>query len=176
MEGNAEGPRQSGKETTEQEKPHVLLALIEHASRPTAILLVGAFVVLWLFAVRGPLFQLLERAQLLRLGSFEVQLRADAAYADLGTELKALNELSLSQLQLFLVVARERENTAHITYRGPEVTEENLRALEKIGLLSEVRREEDGGFFWRVSNEGSELHSLIFSQLLVSIRRSAAGS
>jgi hypothetical protein len=164
-------PETEKRDKPEQAKPEVLLALIEYGSRPAAILLIGVFVVLWLFSVREPLFQLLGQAQELKIGSFEVQLREDAVYANLDTELRALKELSLAQLQLFLVVGRERER---ITYNGPEVTQENLRALEQAGLLSEVRRTDDGGLEWRVSSKGHELHELIFSQLLFSIRRSIA--
>jgi hypothetical protein len=152
-------------------RPEVLLALIEHGSRPAALLLIGLAIMGWLFAVRKPVFELLTRAQDVKVGSFEFRLRVDAASANLSAELTRLRELSQEQLQLFLVVGRER---AEIQYRGPEATEANLRALEKAGLLSEVRREGDGTLFWRVSQTGHVLHELIFSQLLLSIRRSGA--
>ena len=58
-----------------QPKREIILALIEYASRPLAIVVVGLFVVLWLFFMRGALFQLLANTESVKIGSFEIQLR-----------------------------------------------------------------------------------------------------
>jgi hypothetical protein len=158
------------KEESKQANPEVLLAFIEHANRPAALLLIGLFLVGWLFFAKEPLFNLLRSAEHFKLGPFELRLVRAAEVANLGNELQALDELSHAQLQLFLIVGKHRE---HISYYGPEVNEVNLRALERAGLLSEVHRQENGGFFWRVSENGHKLHTLIFRELLRSIRRSS---
>ncbi|MBI4380855.1 MAG: hypothetical protein HY574_06660 [candidate division NC10 bacterium] len=156
---------------TQDAKPEVLLTLIEHGSRPAVILLIGLFLVTWLFTVREPLFDVLRKAQTLKLGSFEVQLRENADSANLGPQLRALEGLSDEQLQLFLVVGKQR---AHITYKGEEVTDKNLKKLQEVGLLAEVRPEPEGGFWWRVSEKGITLHNIIRTLIFSSIRRSAA--
>jgi hypothetical protein len=158
-------------ETPGRAKLEALVALIQHGSLPVAILVIGVCVVAWLFFMRGPISQLLAGAEAVKIGSFELRLRADADSANLGAQFRALQQLTQAQLQLFLVFGRERES---ISYVGPELTEENLLALQRLGLLSEVKREPDNSFSWRVSNEGIRLHNIIFSQLYLSIQRSAA--
>src|SRR5712691_5744428 len=87
---------------TTRERPEVLITLIEHGSRPAAFLLVGLFVVVWLFSVLEPLFNVFRQAETLKVGSFEVKLRVSAAAANVGHELQALGTLNDEQLQLFL--------------------------------------------------------------------------
>src|SRR4030067_769005 len=53
----------------QQAKLAVRLALIEHGSRPLAILLIGVGILLWLTWVRDPLFEVLKRTQDLKFGS-----------------------------------------------------------------------------------------------------------
>jgi hypothetical protein len=163
--------RKEAEPKTSDVKTAVLLALIEHGSRPVAILLLGLFLIMWLFTARRPLFELLSDAQRLKVGSFELQLRKSTDAADLRPELRALQGLNDEQLQLFLVIGKERK---HITYNGEEVTEENLNRLQKAGLLAEVRKEPQGGFWWRVSDKGFTLHNIIRTLVLDSIRRAAA--
>ena len=43
-----------------------------------------------------------------------------------------------------------------------------------MGLLAVVRREDNGNLSWEVSRKGHDLYQLIFSQLLLSIKRAAA--
>ena len=76
------------------------------------------------------------------------------------------------QIQLFLVVGRSR---LHITYHGPEVTEENLKKLEELGFLSGVKRLEDGGLFWEVTDKGHNLHKLVFEHVTKAIRACPVG-
>jgi hypothetical protein len=152
---------------SEGPKREVVLALIEHASRPVATVFIGAFVVLWLFFMRGPLSQLLANAQTVKMGSFELQLREQAHYEKLGTELRALKNLTPDQLELFLIVGKQRE---HISYFGPELTEDNLRALENAGLLSEFHKLPNGQWFWTVSDSGFALQRLILGLLTAAIK------
>jgi hypothetical protein len=150
----------------------ILLAFIEHASRPVAFLLVGLFAVGWLFYAKGPLFDLLGRAERLKIGFFEAQLRERAASADVGRELRALGGLNDHQIDLFLVVGgKERQD---IMYNGEEVTEENLRKLQEVGLLAEWGRTPDGRYRWTISKEGNTLHRIVRSLITSSVRRSAA--
>lgn len=155
-----------------RERSAILLAFIEHASRPVAFLVVGLFAVGWLFYAKEPLFDLLGRAERLKIGFFEAQLRERAASADVGRELRALGGLNDDQIQLFLV-AGGKENQ-DITYNGKEVTEENLRKLQEVGLLTEWGRTPDGRFWWAVSKEGNTLHSIVRSLITSSVRRSSA--
>ncbi|HEV2913112.1 MAG TPA: hypothetical protein VGX92_07340 [Pyrinomonadaceae bacterium] len=156
----------------EKPKPYVLLALIEHGSRPAAYIIVGLFVLLFLFKIKDPLFKLLEGAQEVKVGSFELRLRASADQAGLSKEFSGLETLSDQQVQLFLVVGDK--NKPQISYSAEEVTEENLKKLQEMGLLSEVKRQEDGKLFWAVSDKGHNLHQLIFKQVIKSIRGSTA--
>jgi len=110
----------------------------------------------------------LKQTQELKFGSFEIRLRVSADLSNVKDELKGLAVLNDQQIQLFLVLGRKR---GHITYKGEEVTEENLSKLKIVGLLSEVRREEDGDLFWRVSEKGHILHDLIYRQVVAAIGR-----
>jgi hypothetical protein len=152
-------------------KSDILLALIEHGSRPAAMALVGLFVILWLFSAKDPLFGLLRQAETLKFGAFEIELRNIAESANLDKELNALVTLTDEQLQLFLVVGKKR---AHIRYEGEELTEENLRKLYEVGLLAEWRNEPDGGYWWRVSEKGNTLHDIIRGLVFSQLRRSGA--
>jgi len=153
-------------ETTERSKKDLLLAVIEHGSRPIAYTLIALFTLLFLFSIKGPLFDIMKEARELKIGSFEVRLRTGADLYGLNEELKGLEFLNAQQIQLFLVVGKKR---GHITYRGEEVTGENLNALHKIGLLSEVKKKDDGDFTWRVSEKGHILHDLIYEQVINAI-------
>jgi hypothetical protein len=152
-----------------RERPELLLALIEHGSRPAAILLVGLLVVVWLFAVREPLFRVLRNATLLKLPWFEIQLQQRAAANDVVAELEKLQTLNDEQLQLFLVVGKKRE---HIAYEGEEVTQENLEALRAAGLLDSVESLGEKRFRWQVSRDGHRLHDIIRQLVFEAIRSS----
>jgi hypothetical protein len=152
----------------EKQRSDILMAIIEHGSRPVAYTIIALLTFLFLFSIKGPAFDLMKDAQELKIGSFEVRLRADVDLYGLNNELTALQTLNDQQIQLFLVVGKRRE---HITYIGEEVTQENLDALYKAGLLSEVTKEKNGDFFWYVSEKGHQLHNLIFQQVTKAISR-----
>jgi len=154
---------------SKQPKREIILALIEFASRPLATVFVALLVVLWLFFMRGGLFQLLANTQEVKIGSFEIQLREQAHYEDLGDQLRALKNMTPDQLELFLIVGKKRE---HISYSGPEVNETNLQALKNAGLLSEFYQQPDKQWFWRVSDDGFALQRLIFGLLTAAIKGS----
>lgn len=165
------------KDTEEKEakkatgKPEILLALIEHGSRPIATFLIGMALITWLFLVRVPLFNFLEKSKSLKVGSFEVQLREIVEKANLNPELFTLQELNDQQLQLFLIIGKEREP---ITYYGEELTEKNLKKLKEVGLLSDVQvKAKQNELGWKVSEKGAKLHNIITNLIITSIRQSA---
>jgi hypothetical protein len=143
------------------------IALIEHGSRPLALIVLGLCALFFLLTIKGPLVDLFRRAESVQMGSFQVRVKAIADLADLSKELTGLQSLDARQVQLFLVVAKRR---GHITYTGEEATEENLNKLLAAGLLSSVTRETNGSLSWQVSEKGHELHALIFNQLVKAIR------
>jgi len=165
------------KEKPSTEKPDrqltLLIALIEHGSRPLAILLVGLAVVAWLAWAKEPLFVFLNRTQALKFGSFELQIQAQADALNLGDAFQNLRELSPDQLALFLVIGRDRQGS-NIHYRGPEVKEENLQALKTAGLLVDYRKGDDDGFTWQVSSEGNRLYDIIYANIRLAINNGAA--
>ena len=167
---SADNPSGEERDGGKQPKREIILAVIEYASRPLATVFVGLFIVVWLFFMRGPLFQLLANTESVKIGSFEIQLREQAHYENLGDQLRALKNLTPEQLELFLIVGKQRE---HISYFGPEVTEPNLRALKDAGLLSEYHKQPNDEWFWRVSNNGFALQRLIFGLLTAAIKESA---
>src|SRR5262245_53037383 len=165
-ENSAQQPSTNPRE----QKPNneLRLALIQHGSRPAAIVFVAVLVVIWLFPMRERFFSLLGHAEELKLGSFSLRLREQATSANLGEEYKKLETLSLEQIQLFLIVGAKRK--ADISYRGPEVSKENLEKLQEVGLLQDVKVQEDGNLSWRPTEEGTRLHKIIIEQVVASIR------
>lgn len=163
MEEKVSARETSNHTQKEQRRPEVLLALIEHGSRPAAFALIGLFITIWLFSVKGTL-------QKVSLASFEVELHTVSTSANLNKELNALAELNDEQLQLFLVLGKERE---YINYNGEEVNEENLGKLYEVGLLKDWQTTSEGGFSWTVSKNGNRLHDILRNLIYSSIRRSA---
>lgn len=151
-------------------KQDILLAFIEYSSRPAATLLIGMTFLVWLFIVRDQLFNFLDKSTSLKVGSFEMQLRDVVEKANLNPELRTLQELNDQQLQLFLIIGKERES---IAYYGEELTEKNLKKLKQVGLLSDYHVKTQGEFRWTVSDKGSKLHNIITSLIINSIRQSA---
>lgn len=172
---NASSDVQKEKASTEKQDRQLtlLLALIEHGSRPLAILLVGLAVVAWLAWAKEPLFTFLNRTQALKFGSFELQIQAQADAQNLGDALQNLRELSPDQMALFLVIGRDRQGN-NIHYRGPEVQEENLQALRQAGLIDSFQKGANGDFAWVVSNEGNRLYDIISANLQLAINLGAA--
>ena len=149
----------------------ITIALIEHASRPAAYLVIGCLFVGWLFAVKDPMFQMLGQTQTLKIGSFEVSLRANATMGGVGDTLTALQNLDDAQLQLFLVTGGAKGN---ISYLAEEVTDQNLKKLQDAGLLT-YERIAGGSFNWKVTEKGYRLHGIIFKQVVTSIQRTSTG-
>lgn len=150
----------------------IAVAWIEHGIRPVVYLILGLGFIVWLFCVREPLFQVLGAGETtVKAGSFEFSLRATANAGNLAHELTALQTLDDAQLQLFLVIGKERKP---IQYHGEEVNEQNLRKLKEAGLLLDYRKAEKGGFRWDVSEKGHRLHDIIFAQVVKSIKRTPA--
>jgi len=171
---NMQKENTSKEDQDQQARLAVRLALIEHGSRPLAILLIGVGILLWLTWVRDPLFEVLNRTQGVKFGSFELRIQEEADAQNLGQALQNLRELTADQLALFLVIGRDRGQG--IRYNGPEVTEENLQALLEAGLIDnfQKRAEPDIGFQWRVSDEANRLYAIIYLNIESAIRLAAA--
>ena len=150
----------------------IAVASIEHGSRPAVYLILGLGLIIWLFSVREPLFQILVAGETtLKVGDFELSLRATANKTGLADELTSLQSLDSAQLQLFLVIGKE---SRPIQYHGEEVNEENLLKLKEAGLIVDYRKNEKGGFQWVVSQKAHRLHDIIFNQVTKSIKRTPA--
>lgn len=151
----------SGRVSTE-----VKLALIEHALRPLAIFLVGLLLVVWLWPVR-------KNVELLKVGPLEAKIREQAEEKNVQKELQALEKLTDEQLQLFLIIGKDRRSEL-ITYSGSEVSEATLQSLKAAGLLNWFEKTVDkNGYRWEASAKGYQLHQIIFNLMVDSIRRSA---
>lgn len=153
-------------------KSEITLALIEHASRPAATFIIGMTLIAWLFFVRGQLFNFLNKAETLKVGSFEVKLRDIAKNVNLDPTLFALKDLNDQQLQLFLIIGKKREQ---IRYIGEEVTEDNLSKLKNAGLLSSYETLQNGDFKWTISENAVKLHNIITGLIFTSVQQSAKG-
>ena len=75
---SAENTSRVGEERDDGKQPkrEIILAFIEYASRPLATVFIGLFVVLWLFFMRGALFQLLANTESVKIGSFNLAIFA----------------------------------------------------------------------------------------------------
>lgn len=149
------------------------LALIEHGSRPAAYLLIAVIVLIGVLQFRDPLFDLLDRSQHLRVGSFEVRLqervRAFEGDEDLKQAFSRLKNLNEDQIALFLVVgAPGRDN---YQFSSHEVTPENLQALQSAGLISGYTKNADGSYTWTSTPEAARLYQFVVDELTRSFER-----
>jgi len=181
-------PTMEAPEKTDQQSTpfgrEVALAIIQHANRSVAILLIALMIAIGVFFARHQLAGLLVNAESIKAGSFEIQLRQAAVDQHVAAEFARLAGLSDHQLQLFLILGKARTTDVagqfKIAYTGEEVTKQNLEALQQIGLLSDVREVEQKGspnkFEWSVTPEGTQLHSLLLEQIVRSVRDAAKGA
>ena len=159
-------------------KNYVLLAIIEHGSKPVAYVLVGFLVFIFLFSVKEPLFDALNRAEEIQYGGFFYRAASEEG---ISRELKDLASLSHDQIQLFLIIGKKRPDQ-YITYRGPEFTQQNYRKLEEIGLIDNIIDEvnpETGkhdSISWRVTEQGNRLHTLLMKEVVKAIRKAKEAS
>jgi hypothetical protein len=148
----------------------LILSAVEHASRPIATVLIAVFLLFFGYCTKDRWFSLLDKSETVKVGSFEVKLREVADKANLSPELRTLSELNDEQLQLFLIIGKERNP---IKYYGEELSLENLRKLKEVGLLSEFDQKPNNELGWKVSEKGHRLHKIISSSINSSIRNSA---
>lgn len=151
-------------------KHQLFLKAVEHTSRPVANILIAALILVFGYYTRDFWFKLLERSETVKVGSFEVKLREVADKANLSSELTTLRELNDEQLQLFLIIGKER---SQIGYYGEELSLENLKKLKDVGLLSEFSQQPNDRWNWKVSEKGFRLHKIISTLINSSIRNSA---
>ncbi len=157
--------------SSESNRNFILLAIIEHGSKPAAYVLIGFLVFIFLFSVREPLFSTLNRAEELQFGDFVYRAASEEG---VSRELKELASLSYDQIQLFIIIGRERPDD-NITYLGPESKEENYRKLQEIGLIENILIEinqETGkrDLSWRTTVQGDALHDLLMKEVVKAIR------
>ena len=154
-------------------KRELLLAFIEHGSRPTAFVLIAILILARLLSAQQPLLRLIGRTNELQIGEW-IHLKAETV--GVSHELQKLASLTSEQIQLFLIVGTKRPGR-QITYNGPESKEENYRALENAGLLENIliERNPDTGkryLSWKVATQGERLHGLLMEQIITAIEKS----
>ena len=151
----------------------VTMALIEHASRPVANVLVALIVLSFLLIAKDSLLGLLSRTNELRVGEL---LFIKAEGQGVSRELVKLSTLSPEQIQLFLIIGTKRPDS-YITYRGPESKKENYEVLEKAGLIENIIIEKDPEtgketeLSWRNTDEGDRLHELLMREIVGAIEQ-----
>lgn len=147
----------------------ILLALIQHGSRPLVMLLIFVIVALAVFFARCHIYLWLANAESVKIGSLEVRIREEAQSGELGKEFRSLANLSDEQLELFLIVGRERKS--NINYKGQELSEANLRQLQDLGLLQNLTPAANNQFSWEVTDTGQKVHSTLLRLVADSISR-----
>ena len=152
-------------------KQELLLALIQHGSRPAGWVLISLIVLIAVLWVREPLFRVIGSAKELRLGNY-VYLKAERA--GVSSELKKLATLTTDQIQLFLIIGRSRPGH-HITYGGPESNEENYSKLKQIDLIENliIKKNPDTGkkdMSWRLTEQGAKLHDLLMREVIRAVQ------
>jgi hypothetical protein len=139
----------------------IMLALVQHVSRPAAVVFAALLLFLWLL-IAGIELEALKGA------GFEARFKKSVTQRNLGYELKQLRQLNPSQLQLFLIVASDRREQ-RISYTGPEATVENWEALKQAGLL-EYKRIDEHMVDFTVTRKAHLLHLAIMENLVESIK------
>jgi len=181
-----ESPTKEAEKADAQTSPfrrELALAIIQHANRSVAILLIALMVAIGVFFARDRLANLLVNAESIKAGSFEIKLRQAAVDQHVAAEFARLAGLTDHQLQLFLILGKARKTDAagrfDIEYTGEEITRENLEVLQQVGLLSGVKEVAPAGssrFEWTVTPKGTQLHSLLLEQIVRSVRNAAKGA
>lgn len=104
----------------------LLIAIIQHGNRSIVILLISIMVAIGVLLARKELAGWLSNAESVKAFSFEVRLREGAKSKGLDTEFSKLANLNDEQLQLFLVLGKQRISKAagefSISYAGEELT------------------------------------------------------
>ena len=151
----------------------ITMALIEHASRPIANVLIAIVVFLFLFIMKDSFLGILNRTNELRVGEL---LFIKAEGQGVSKELVRLSSLSTEQIQLFLIIGTRRPGS-YITYTGPESKKENYEKLEKAGLIENIIIEKDPetgketDLSWRNTAEGERLHQLLMWEIIGAIEQ-----
>ena len=170
-------PAEIPKTPSNSFRRELALATVQHANRSIAILLIALVVASVVYLARKELTCWLSNAESVKAGSFEVRLRAGVRANQLGSEFSKLVELNDQQLQLFLILGKQRGSTAAgpygIAYTGEEITGPNLAKLKDIGLLATVTQKGSNNYDWDVSDKGVRLHKLLLEHIITSIKEAA---
>jgi hypothetical protein len=139
----------------------LLLALVQHGIRPAATVIVALLIFIWLSTAGLEL-------SMLKGPGFEARFDREVANKDLRSELESLQTLDRDQLQLFLIVGRDR-GTRSIHYTGPEAQIENWEALQRADLLKYNKLEGERVEF-TLTPKANLLHKVLFDSLYESIQ------
>ena len=149
------------------------LALIEHASRPIANVLIAVLIFSFLIVAKDSLLGILNRTNEVRLGEW---LFIMAEGKGVSKELVKLSSLSPEQIQLFLIIGTKRPGS-YITYRGPESKKENYEKLQNAGLIENIiiERDPDTGketeLSWKNTDKGERLYQLLMKEIIGAIEQ-----
>jgi hypothetical protein len=140
----------------------LILSLVQYASWPAATLLGVVLLLFWLW-ISGAELELLKGA------GFEARFNKSVAEQGLSKEVGVLRQLDYDQLQLFLIVGRDRREQ-RISYSGPEANTANWEALQRAELLTFKKINENTVDF-QVTAKANRLHSAIMENLAKSIKK-----
>lgn len=166
--------RQTDASTSAAKKNEILLALIEHGTKPLAYIVSGMLLFLFFLMIKNPLVDAVGRANEIQLGGFVYRGAIDAGVI---RELDALASLTTDQIQLFLIIGRRRPGS-FISYDGPESNAENYERLREVGLIGNFEQYQDpdtgeNRLSWRITDDGSTLHTLLMLEIDSAIKRAA---
>ena len=139
----------------------LILALVQYGTQPAAVVIVALLVFTWLMTAGTQL-------SVLKGPGFEAKFDRDVEKEELQSELRSLRTLTKDQLQLFLIVGRDR-NGQKIDYTGPEATDENWEALATAGLLT-FRDIGDKRVEFTITRKAYLLHVVLLDNLYRSIQ------
>jgi len=151
----------------------VSLALIEHASRPIANVIIAIIILTLLLVAKDSILGILNRTNEVHVGKL---LFIKAEGQGVSKELAKLSSLSTEQIQLFLIIGTKRPGS-FITYDGPESKKENYEKLKEAGLIKHLIIEKDPNtgketdLSWKNTDEGDRLHKLLMQEIIGAIEQ-----
>jgi hypothetical protein len=159
----------STKREPDPYRREILLALIQHGSRPLGLLLITLALLFAIYCARCQIQLWMANAELVKFGSLELRVReAVTQSTEVGKQIKSLGDLTPDQLELFLIVGTQRNTD--INYSGPEVSGPNLLKLQELGLLRNVNPD-PLKLSWAPTEKGNQLHNALLGLVGDSISR-----
>lgn len=139
----------------------IYLALIQYGSQPIAYILIIFFVCMLIFVLRKRLFM---PGTKIEIAGFFLELQHASDRKGLQKEFLALNDLTYSQLHLFLVIAGEHGDSSTYTNKEPtDIWHRNFEVLGKLGLINHTP---NGTLIeYKTTDKGRQIHKLIMDQI-----------